>query len=270
MTPNPTKDPLTELLTMTPETAMLQKPIILEKGPPGVGKTFNLLTFPQPIVGCYSDKNMLTVTEAQLRGVNAKFMPVNNWSDWADVFVPSAVNRTIDAATLAVDPIDMLATVMWREIQGTRDKLRIQDFGTGKDRMFNTLADLCSSASHIEGKRSYNIVCTSHISDVTDDSGSLVKTTCQLMGAFKDIVESLFDYVFLCDYELKTDIVSGKAVKSKRFYSHTIPPNRYHTTKAPGYFPAEMEGSYQGIQEALALNPERRSSKNTQQEEKTI
>jgi hypothetical protein len=229
------------------------------------------LTFPQPIIGCYSDKNMLTVTEAQLRGVDAKFMPVNCWSDWADVFVPAAMNRTIEAATLAVDPIDMLATVMWRELQGTRDKLRIQDFGTGKDRMFNTLADLCSSASHIEGKRSYNIICTSHISDVTDDSGNLVKTTCQLMGAFKDIVESLFDYVFLCASELKTDIEAGKATKSKRFFAHTIPPTRYHTTKAPGYFPAEIDGTWQSIQDALALSPERiaNTENNNIQEEQT-
>ena len=250
-----TTDPLAELLSVNAENVQEQKLSLLYKGPPGSGKTHNWLTFPGKTVALYTDKNMATVTEAIGRGVEARLVIPKSWSEWADVFVPAVRNRMVDAENIVVDTVDMLTKLMWREIQGTRDKLRIQDFGTGLDRMTRTINDVCSAATHQPGERSYNIVMCSHVSDVTDDSGALVKTTCSVMGQFKDVVESLFDYVLLTAAEVKTDIVEGKAQKTKSFFCHTIPPTRYHTVKAPAYFPHEIEGTWQGLQSALALKP---------------
>jgi hypothetical protein len=252
-TNQPTKNPLGNLLIINKSNASKQKPTILDKGPSGTGKTHFWLTAPGPIVAAYTDKNMATVTAAIDDGVPVELVAIDTWSDWEDVFVPAVENRLIEAETIVVDTVDMLAKIMWRELQGTMDKLRIQDFGTGLNRMVNTLTQLCSASVHYEGKRSYNIIVASHITDVTSDSGSLVKTTCAVMGALKDNIEDLFDYVVLADSEIATEIEAGKAVKSKRFFMHTIPPTRYHTTKAPAYFPAEIGNTWPDLQDALAL-----------------
>ena len=250
-----TQNPFSGMRVISKENAALQKPIILVKGPSGTGKTHFWLSLPGRTVACYTDKNMATATSAITTGQPVELVQPESWEDWADRFVPAVENRLVDADNIVVDTLDMLTKVMWLEIQGGRDKLRIQDFGTGLNRMTNTISQLCSAAYHREGQRSYNIIVTSHIGDVTDDSGSLVRTTCAVMGAFKDICEDLFDYVLLSDSEIHTEITGGKAVKSKRFFLHTIPPTRYHTTKAPGYFPSEIGNTWPALREALALNP---------------
>lgn len=253
-------DPLSELQSVTAENAALQKPIVLVNGDSGTGKTHFLMTCPEPIVIAFTDKNRQTALEAILSGRKAELREITCWSDWADVFVPAVENRMVKAETIGLDTMDMLTSIMWREIQEHRPKLRIQDFGTGKDRMVNTITQFASAAAHIEGKPSYNIVVTSHITDVTDDdTGALVKFAPAVMGAFKHVAGDLFDYHFLSDSELKTDIIEGKAIKSKRFFMHTIPPTRFHRTKAPGYFPAEINNTWQALQDALALNPARKA-----------
>ena len=246
------KSPLEGLLVIDKSNASHQKPVVLTKGPPGSGKTHFALTAPPPIVLANLDVNQQTVTTAIDKGLDVKSVHLNTWSEWADQFVPAVSNRELECETVVVDTGSMLAKMMWREIQGHRDKLRIQDFGTGLDRMVNTFTQLCSAAAHYEGKRSYNIIVNYHIGDVTSDSGSLVRTTVQSMGAFKDIAESLFDYVFLAANEIATKIEGGKATKSKRFFFHTIPPSQYHTTKAPGYFPAEIGNTWKDLTDALA------------------
>ncbi|TFH66183.1 MAG: hypothetical protein E4G90_04885 [Gemmatimonadales bacterium] len=250
-----TKNPFAGMRVISKENASLQKPIILVKGPSGTGKTHFWLTLPGKTVACYTDKNMATATSAITTGQDVELVQPESWEDWADRFVPAVENRLVDADNIVVDTMDMLTKIMWLEIQGGRDKLRIQDFGTGLNRMTNTITQLCSAAYHREGQRSYNIVVTCHTGDVSDDTGSLVKTTCAVMGAFKDACEGLFDYVFLANSEIHTEITGGHAVKSKRFFFHTIPPTRYHTTKAPGYFPAEIGNTWGGLQGALKLNP---------------
>ncbi len=260
----PKTDPLEGLLIIDKSNAEQQKPTVLAKGDSGTGKTHLWLTAPEPIIAAYTDKNMQTVTRAIKQGKDVRLVGLDSWGDWADRFVPAVENRRLDCATIVVDTVDMLTKIMWRDIQGVRDKLRIQDFGTGLDRMVNTLTQLCSASVHYEGKPSYNIIVTSHISDVTSDSGSLVKTRCAVMGALKDNIESLFDYVFLTANEIDAKITDGKAEKSKRFFMHTIPPTQYHTTKAPGYFPAEIGNTWENLTDALAL---RNSDGEAKQEE---
>lgn len=252
-TNQPNRDPLEGLLKIDKSNASHQKPTILTKGDSGTGKTHFWLTAPGHTVAAFTDLNQLTATTAIDKGLDAELRPIETWSQWEDQFVPAVANRQLEAETIVVDTVDALTKIMWRELQGTRDKLRIQDFGTGLDRMINTLTQLCSASVHYEGKRSYNIIVTSHIADVTNDSGSLEKTCCAVMGALKGTIESLFDYVFLADNELTTEITGGKATKGKRFFMHTIPPTRYHTTKAPAYFPAEIGNTWSDLQTAIAL-----------------
>ena len=245
--------PFENLITINSENAPEQKLSVLLKGQPGAGKTHAWLTFPGPIIACYTDKNMETVKRAMRQRNDITLVKIQSWSEFADQFVPAVVNRQLDAGTIVVDTLDALADMMWRDIQSTRDKLRIQDFGTGKDRLKNNFSDLNDAVVAVPGKPNYNVVVVSHISDVTDDSGGIVKTTCSVMGAFKDIVEALFDYVLLCESKVDTEIEGRNSVKVKRYLAHTIPPSRYHTCKAPGYFPVEISPTWEGIQAALAL-----------------
>ena len=262
----PKRSPLEGLLVINKDNASHQKPTVLAKGDSGTGKTHFWLTAPGPIIAAYTDKNMQTVTKAIDEGADIQLVSINTWSDWEDKFVPAVENRLLECNTVVVDTVDMLTKIMWRELQGTRDKLRIQDFGTGLDRMLNTLTQLCSAAVDYPGKPSYNIVVTSHINDVTNDSGSLVKTRCAVMGALKDNIESLFDYVFLVANEIDTKIDGGRATKSKRFFFHTIPPTQYHTTKAPKFFPAEIGNTWPDLTTALAQGESKKQDTNNEKE----
>ena len=95
-----------------------------------------------------------------------------------------------------------------------------------------------------------------HPKDVTDDNGALVKSAPLLMGQFAGMLDGFFDFVLLTDSRVKSRQVeeSGRKVSrsEKEFFIHTIPPTRYHTCKAPGYFPAQMGGTYQEIMAELA------------------
>jgi len=132
---------------------------------------------------------------------------------------------------------------MWKDIEGTRGKLTMQDFGTGLRRMGEATRALVSLTLPYKDHPGYHVVFTSHLKDQTDDSGSLLKIGPALMGQFANQIEDYFDYVLLMQAEMvaKIEQVNGvtKSVPSKQFKIWSIPPDRYHTCKG-GDMPAEM------------------------------
>ena len=214
---------------------------LLLKGPSGSGKTEGALSLPGPTHLTYTDVNLATVRAAMLRGAEIDFSPCGKWSDYQNQYIPKVLNRQIEARTLVVDTIDFLADMMWREIQGSRARLSMSDFGTGLSNLMSTTYTLASSTLPKGGHPGYNVVVTSHLKDVTDDSGALLKVTPAIMGAFKDKIEDFFDHVYLCAAGVKTEVSEDRvATKVRQFKLFTVDPDRYNTCKAPPTMPPEI------------------------------
>lgn len=235
-----------QLDTMAKEDLHQDGISVLYKGASGTGKTFNMLTFPQPIVVAYFDVNRKTLTDAMRAGVNVKPVFPNTWAEYQNIFVPAVKNRQLEARTIVVDTLDFLAmNLMWPSIQGTKSSLAQADFGTGLNRLVSTTTDLVEATRYIPGKRNYHVVMGCHLRSETDATGNLVRITPSIMGQFKDIVEDCFDIVLLCGAELAArNIKTGDRTVSqpyKRYYANTVPPDRYHTCKAPSGMPTVLE-----------------------------
>lgn len=221
---------------------------LLNKGASGTGKThFALEGAPGPIALVYQDNNRMTLDWWLKRRSDIYELHFDTWADFDDKFVPKVKNRLIDVATVVIDTGDMVQAMMWREIQGNKSRLTTPDFGTGFNRLSATFTDLTDACRPIkankgrsylpEGHPGYHLICNWHLYDVTNDSGSLMRTTPRVLGQFKDHVEDLFDLVLLMDSALEGSVedVEGRKVmvNHKRCFARTVPPNEYHTTKAP-------------------------------------
>lgn len=241
----PPKPSLAERLAAIPQvTAGNSNLVTLLKGVSGSAKTEGLLSFPQPIFVVHTDRNSETIRKAKLRGVEIDARAIDNWNEYENIILPAIVARELNAATIGVDTASGLFDLMWRHIQGSQPrKLDFDDFRRGLSLASSTMFDLCSTAqpARTEGKPSYHVVCTSHLTDVTNDQGSLIKVVPKLMGAFKDSFENYFDYVFLCEAMLtSTQVKEGERTvmrPAKQFRIHTVPPANYHTCKGGGMPP---------------------------------
>jgi hypothetical protein len=210
------------------------------KGPSGSGKTEGALSLPNPTYLVYTDVNLATVRSAMKRGLAIDFDNCTSWSNYQHKFIPRVHNRQIKAATIVVDTIDFLADMMWREIQGGKPRLSMSDFGTGLSNLMSTTYTLASATLPVKNHPGYNVVVTSHLKDVTDEGGALLKVTPAIMGAFKDKVEDFFDHVYLCEAGVKTEVIENTAVKTRQFKVYTVDPNRFNTCKAPPSMPPEI------------------------------
>jgi hypothetical protein len=216
---------------------------VLLKGASGSAKTETALSFPDPIRVIYTDVNRETVRKAIARGVKIEGTAVRTWSEYSDQIVPTLVSRKFEGNTIVVDTVDFLSALMWKDIEGTKARLAIQDFGTGLRRLSETTRALVSLTLPEGDHPGYHVVFTSHLKDVSDDSGALLKVAPAIMGQFANQIEDYFDYVLLMQSELasKVETVNGvtKNVKSKQFKIWSVPPDRYHTCKG-GDMPAEL------------------------------
>ena len=212
---------------------------VLLKGHSGSAKTETALSFPGPIHLIYTDVNRETVRKAIARGVEI----ARRMLEEASGVMPPIFNREVKASTIVVDTYDFLVELMWRDIEGSRNKLAIQDYGTGLRRQSETTRQLVSCTMPQGDHPGYNVVFTSHLKDVTDDTGSLLKVTPAIMGQFANKLEDYFDYVLLLQGEMASSVqqVGGvsKSVKTKQFKIWSVPPDRYNTCKGGG-MPAEL------------------------------
>lgn len=250
----PTTNPLAKLATVSRDNITDMKGSVLYCGEPGTGKSEAAFSWPTPIIAAYFDRNFDTVRRLIQGGKDIQLVVPQSWAEWENVFVPAVANRQLEAATIVVDSVDALTkAILWPEIQGQRPKLAIQDFGTGLTRMQRTIDQLVSSTRPIPGKRSYHVVCTTHLTDMTDDDGVLRACKPSMMGAFKDVVGELFDLVLWNRAQLSSKTVrdpntqANTTVPEKSYFVWTISPDNFHTCKAPSYMPPRMDGRYEAL-----------------------
>lgn len=235
---------------MTAENFGTAKESIGYKGPPGGGKTTYAASWPGPIEWCQFDVNQKTIRELVLGGLDARVYTFDTHAEFED-FARKARRREFEASTIVVDTVDFASAMLIRDVQGTQIKMKIQDWGKVLTRLQTTYSNLMSATAPLDGKPSYNIVLCYHLIDVTDDSGGLMKVAPKIQGGFKDELEAYLDTVLYCSSSMKSVIEKqpgggGKAVPSKVFECHSVPPTPHHTCKGGG-LPAILDGSYPSL-----------------------
>lgn len=235
---------LDKLRVFNAETMVDSRISLLAKGLSGSGKTSLACSFPEPVFVVYADVNRDTVRRMAIdQGRDIFGVAVDAWHEYHNQVVPEIAARKVKASTIVVDSISFLAQIMWADLQGTRAHLTQQDFGTGLRRLGETTRDMVAATMPRGDHPGYHMVFTTHLRDVTNEQGALLKVSPLIMGQFKDQLEAYFDYAVLTSAEMltKTEKVNGvtKAVHSRQFKVITSPPDRYNTCKG-GNLPAEI------------------------------
>jgi hypothetical protein len=245
---------------MTAENFGEAKESIGYKGPAGSGKTTLAATWPTPIEWAHFDKNQKTIRDLVTGGLDARVYLFDTHTEFEKEFVAKVHRREFEAKTIVIDTVDFAAAMLLKEVQGAQLKMKIQDWGTILSRLRTTYSNLMSATTVFEGKPSYNIVLCYHLMDVTDDSGGLLKIAPKLPGQFKDELEAYLDTVLFCTAGVKSVIEKqpgggGKAIASKVFECHSVPPTPHHTCKGGG-LPPTLDGSYQNLMKVWGRTPE--------------
>lgn len=239
--------------TMTAENFGESRESIAYKGPSGTGKTTLAASWPEPQIWAYFDKNLKTIRELIRGGLKAEAMIFDTFQEFEDNFVRPALHRELKAETLVLDTADFMAGMLLRDIQGTKIRLAMGDWGTILNKLRSTLSDLTSTTSYMPDKLSYNLVVNYHLMDVTNDDGALLKTAPKIPGQFKDELEAYLDTVLYCTSQITSAPVkqpSGgtKLVNQKQFLCHSVPPNPFITCKGGG-LPPTVDGQYSVLRE---------------------
>ena len=240
-----TNDAFNDLPRLTPEGAKGMGKLILNKGKSGTGKSTLALKFPKPICVAYADKDVETVGDVLIdQPTGVDIILIRNWEDYANVFVPAAKNRKINARTIVVDTIDFVGTLGANSIRGSKNQLSIPDWGTFFNRMWSTTQNLVDAAAPHGDHPGYHIIFNSHLKPITTDEGAtLLGYECGIPGrAFPPVIEGMFDYVLLHTVNtMKTinDTTNNISGSVRQFKIYSAPPDKYHTCKG-GKLPPEI------------------------------
>jgi hypothetical protein len=218
------------------------------EGPSGTGKTHNLLTWPTPIKIANFDKNLKTVNEALRRGVDAEIFLFDTFKEFEEEFVAKVRHREFDAQSIGVDTFDFMAALLMRDVQGTKPRLAMADWGTILNKLRSVCSDLTGATAPLGDKPSYNVILNYHLMDVTNDDGALLKTAPKIPGQFKDEIGAYVDTILYCTSQISSTAIKQtgggtKMVPSKQFLCHTVPPTQYITCKGGG-LPPTITGDY--------------------------
>ncbi len=237
---------------MTADNISANRESILYKGPSGSGKTPNAFSWPTPIKAAYFDKNQKNVKKMMLDGLDAELYVFDDWEEFNREFVSKVLHREFEAETIVVDTWDFAAAMLMRDTQGGKIRMAQSDWGTILSKLRTSLADLTSATLHLDGEEgtrpSYNIVCTTHQMDVTNDDGALLRRVPKIPGQFKDEMESYFDTVLICESKVSAITRSKpgggtERVPVEELVCYSTPPTPYDTCKGAG-LPPKVGGTH--------------------------
>ena len=218
------------------------------KGPSGTGKTTNMMSWPGPLKVAAFDRNQKTIRELVQGGVDAEVYIFDTFKEFEDGFVRPVLHREFAAESIAVDTLDFAAGMLMKDVQGTKLRMAMADWGTILNKLRSVMADLTSSTSYLPDKPSYNVIINYHLMDVTDGDGALLKTAPKIPGQFKDELEAYLDTVLYCTSQISSKPVpqpggGSRLVPSKEFVCHSVPPTPFITCKGGG-LPPVTPGDY--------------------------
>lgn len=268
---------------------------VLYQGGPGSGKSHCSLTWPKPLV-IYCEENTATLEKFTHLEEGRVVFP----SDWGDTFtsfrnnvVPLIKNRQAhlmlseyddDGAlvkeadpgsveTIVIDAVSSLLFDLEREVVQPYAGGKIPHSTTGPKFLYQAeevMRDIVGAAKPYADKPCYNIICTTHLKDVTDESGNLVKISPAIYGQMKDLLTRWFDTKLLCEAVKKSggDVDKPEGGKTKEKvpirYVYTVSPNNYYSVGdgvgGEGGPYKELEyitgGTYQDLMKAWGVSTE--------------
>ncbi len=250
---------------------------VLYWGSAKTGKTHNCLTWPDPFV-IYWDDNLATMLKFDVPfiSLNANQEPLT-FEEFRTQVLPAILNRKIPAKTIVFDSYSYCSQRLRRKVQGTRDKMRIQDWGKVFDPLFEITHQLCEMTQKEGG---YNFVATVHEKDKWgavegDEDDKFIQYDPAIQGQFKDWLPRFFDTVLVTSVEEATITVDNRPQKSIRYIANTVPPNKYwicgdgvggdtglgdkndnYSQRTPNKLPPKMSGTYPALMEAWGYTDE--------------
>ena len=208
----------------------------LYQGNSMTGKTHMMCTWPKPVL-VSADPD--TQTAQKLPGV--QIIEISTWAELESEIVPYVKNRALhelvgvgedEVGTFCLDTISIASTYLAREIQGAKPRLTIQDFGLFLNKL-TALTMQCVEArkDRGDGAPCYNILFSTHLKDITNDSGGLEKVAPAVMGQFAGVLPRLFGFCFLCENTVKSEMVPGGAETREvpLWQVRTVPPSPKYT-----------------------------------------
>ena len=203
------------------------------------GKTHCICTWPNTVVFCF-DQDTQTLDHMP----DVHVVLVESWAEFEEACLPyiraRAVGRLLKermgldeeplVETIAVDTMSIASSKLANEIQGDRDRLRVQDFGTLLNKLTAATVQMTETAKELEeGQTTYNVLAATHLSPDTDSSGNVLSISPAIMGQFKKVLPRLFGFCFLTEHRVATKIINGNATQVENFVVRTVPPNDLYT-----------------------------------------
>jgi len=253
--------------TLTAADPGEQKCSVLYIGRAKTGKTHCVMSWPKPLV-IYWDSNDATMRKFLDNAVDV-VLP-RTFKEFENQILPRIANREVDCETIVMDSYSFAASLLKLEVQGGRDKPRVQDWGTIFETLTRVTNAIASTTSHdaMAGPhkdRRYHFVATTHDRDTYDDDGNLVKVDPAIQGQFKDWLPRYFNTVLVTGSEISKKMLkppgsdTAKITYSKDYFCWTCPPTGAWPA-GDGFgggkykeLPAKVDGTYPGLASAWGL-----------------
>jgi hypothetical protein len=230
------------------------KKSILYKGPPGTGKTHNILSWPGKTVLVYFDTNLSTPAPYVKSGKVELWRP-DNLDQLQKEILPAIRFREVghDVENIGGDTLSSLASKVFHWLEGEK--------GANKytwGRLKQVLDDVCwtmnSATFYKKGEASYNCLCATHVTDVKEGQGENIRVVKSnqpaIDGGFRDRLEGFFDNVLMTNTKPVTETVDGMiTVTGQRFFCYAVAPTSKDTCKSQG-LPPVVGGTYQELMAA--------------------
>lgn len=226
------------------------------------GKTHFICSMPEEVSVAFTDPNRATAEGFMRDGHKINLYLIGNWAEFQE-WVRMAVARELPGRTLAVDSYGFVADRLVAATSDANGAVTIPQWGRIKDQHWTELMKLLSCTQPTANHPGYHVVVSTHLTDVTDEKGNLVKVRPAIQGSFRDTFNRCFDSVFISKALSERAIVDGKLqVKPTRYVLLSVPPDQYHACGdgiggkgGRKRLPAEVENTFPALCQAWGVEP---------------
>jgi len=160
---------------------------------------------------------------------------VDSWGEFASDILPHVMNRSMDELckkpieTIAIDTISIASSKLREEMRGRGGEMRVQDWGTFKDKLTEAAYLLTESTKPTDTHAGYHILFATHLKEVTGDDGIVLAWRPAIDGQFRELLPRLVSFCFLCEATTETIREAGQPGEQRAVYKvRTVPPNKLY------------------------------------------
>jgi hypothetical protein len=235
----------------------------LYQGDAFTGKTEAVCSWPDVLVVNFDPDSQTAQRNLKSNGGNVVgVVELSNWSDYVNKIEPHVKDRSLHelvgepVQTIAIDTISLAAQRLSDEIQGSRDKLRIQDYLLLATKLTSATITLTDATKDSLGKPAYHVLFTSHMQTDQDDDGVITGYRPAIPGKFRNLLPRLMGFAFICENMLESVREEGKPASSRAVWRvRTVPPTKLHMcgdriARKDKRLPAVCSGLYPDLMKA--------------------